>query len=74
MSKTTRFIVEIVTADDIVDDNEKIDMAQNIARAIVNEANNGMGITPVFSINRTNTEIVYVKEWYSDKQIIEHVS
>jgi hypothetical protein len=73
MSKTTRFIVEIVTADDIVDDNEKIDMAQNIARAIVNEANNGMGITPVFSINRTNTEIVYVKEWYSDKQIIEHV-
>ena len=74
MSKTTRFIVEIVTADDIVDDNEKIDMAQNIARAIVNEVNNGMGITPVFSINRTNTEIVYVKEWYSDKQIIEHVS
>jgi hypothetical protein len=48
-------------------------MALNIARAIVNEANNGMGITPVFSINRTNTEIVYVKEWYSDKQIIEHV-
>jgi hypothetical protein len=74
MSKTTRFIVEIVTADDIVDDNEKIDMALNIARAIVNEANNGMGITPVFSINRTNTEIVYVREWYSDKQIIEHVS
>jgi hypothetical protein len=73
MSKTTRFIVEIVTSDDIVDDNEKIDMALNIARAIVNEANNGMGITPVFSINRTNTEIVYVKEWYSDKQIIEHV-
>lgn len=72
MSKTTRFIVEIVTSDDIVDDNEKIDMALNIARAIVNEANNGMGITPVFSINRTNTEIVYVKEWYSDKQIIEH--
>jgi hypothetical protein len=73
MSKTTRFIVEIVTSDDIVDDNEKIDMALNIARAIVNEANNGMGITPVFSINRTNTEIVYVREWYSDKQIIEHV-
>lgn len=71
MSKTTRFIVEIVTADDIVDDNEKIDMAQNIARAIVNEANNGMGITPDYS--DTFTEIVYVKEWYSDKQIIEHV-
>jgi len=73
MSKTTRFIVEIVTADDIVDDNEKIDMAQNIARAIVNEVDYGAGITPVFSINRTNTEIVYVREWYSDKQIIEHV-
>lgn len=71
MSKTTKFIVEIVTGDKIIDDQCKDDMAQNIARAIVNEANNGMGITPDYS--DTFTEIVYVKEWYSDKQIIEHV-
>lgn len=71
MNKTTRFIVEIVTKDKIVNDQCKNEMAQNIANAIVNEANNGMGITPDYSY--TYTEIVYVKEWYSDKQIIEHV-
>jgi hypothetical protein len=70
MSKTTqRFIVEIVTEDPIYDDNEVNEMAQNIANAIVNEANT-KGIVPENS--ETFTKIVYVKGWYSDKQIIEH--
>ena len=72
MNRTTRFMVEIVTEDRIDDDNEKNEMAQNIADAIVSHANTaGMGIVPENS--ETFTKIVYVKEWYSDKQIIEHI-
>jgi hypothetical protein len=70
MSKTTRFMVEIVTEDKIVDDNEKNEMAQKIADALVHECRNGEGIVPEAS--ETFTKIIYVKEWYSDKQIIEH--
>ena len=70
---TTRFIVEIVTTDKIVSDEEKNEMAQNIANAIIHEINHGdVGIVPQLSDGYT--EIVYVKEWYSDKQIIEHIS
>ena len=69
MNTTQRFIVEIVTEDKITDDNEVNEMAQNIANAIVNHANTG-GIVPENS--ETFTKIVYVKGWYSDKQIIEH--
>ena len=67
---TTRFIVEIVASDEINTDAEKNEMAQNIANAIVYYANSN-GICPKRNI--AITEIVYVKEWYSDKQIIEHV-
>lgn len=67
---TTRFIVEIVTSDDIYTDAEKNEMAQNIADAIVKYAISD-AICPEDNI--AITEIVYVKEWYSDKQIIEHV-
>ena len=66
---TQRFIVEIVTQDKIVDDHEVNEMAQNIADAIVSHTNTA-GITPENS--ETFTKIVYVKGWYSDKQIIEH--
>lgn len=69
MSTTQRFIVEIVTEDKITDDNEINEMAQNIANGIVNQANTG-GIVPEDS--ETFTKIVYVKGWYSEKQIIEH--
>lgn len=69
MNKTQRFMVEIVTEDSINDDNEINEMAQNIADAIVSHANTS-GITPEDS--ETFTKIVYVKGWYSDKQIIEH--
>lgn len=67
---TTRFMVEIVTEDKIVDDNEKNEMAQKIADALVRECRSGEGIVPENS--ETFTKIIYVKEWYSDKQIIEH--
>ncbi len=68
-NKTTGFIVEIVSSEKIVSDYDKDEMAQRIANAIVNGAN-GFGIHPDGS--DAFTEIVYVKEWYSDRQIIEH--
>ena len=67
---TQRFIVEIVTEDKITDDNEVNEMAQNIADAIVSQSKTS-GIVPEDS--ETYTNIVYVKGWYSDKQIIEHI-
>lgn len=68
---TTRFILEIVTTHKIETDEEKNEMAQNIANALIHQVNHGdIGIVPKFSDGYT--EIVYVKEWYSDKQIIEH--
>ena len=66
---TTRFIVEIVSSEKITDDNDINEMAQRIANSILNGAN-GFGIHPDGS--DAYTEIVYVKGWYSDKQIIEH--
>ncbi len=71
MNTTQRFIVEIVTEDKISDDNEINEMAQNIADAIVEKCKHGeVGIVPENS--ETFTKAVYVKGWYSDKQIIEH--
>lgn len=69
MNKTVKFQVEIVVSDSITDDNELNEMAQNIATAIVSHANT-TGITPENS--EAFTEIVYVKEWYSNKPAIEH--
>jgi len=69
MSNTTRFIVEIVSSEKIVCDYDIDEMAQRIANAIVNGTN-------TFSIHPDGsdayTETVYVKGWYSDRQIIEH--
>jgi hypothetical protein len=67
--KTIAFIVEIQVSDKISDDNEINEMSQNIADAIVH-ASGTAGICPEAS--EAYTEIVYVKGWYSDKQIIEH--
>lgn len=69
MNTTQRFIVEIVTEDSITDNNEINEMAQNIADALLQHANNS-GLTPEDS--ETFTRVIYVKGWYSDKQIIEH--
>lgn len=70
MNRTTRFIIEVVTDDRIDSDIEKDEMAQNIANALVSECTDGDGITPEDS--ETFTKIIYVKEWYSDNQFIEH--
>ena len=71
MNTTQRFIVEIVTADKITDDNEVNEMALNIADAIADKCRHGeVGIAPENS--DTYVEIIYVKGWYQDKQIIEH--
>ena len=67
---TQSFIVEIITSEAIVGDDNINEMAQKIANAIVDAVNVGMGICPEDS--GAYTEIVYVKGWYSDKQIIEH--
>lgn len=69
MNNTQRFIVEIVTSQEITGDYYIDEMAQRIANAIVNGVND-FGICPDGSA--AHTEIVYVKGWYSDKQIIEH--
>lgn len=71
MSKTIRFQVDIIVSDKITGDIDLNEMSQNIANAIVKECQDGNGITP--HEGDAYTEIVYVKEWYSDKQIIEHV-
>lgn len=72
MNKTTRFMVEIITTETITDDKCKDEIAQNIANGIVHWANNGDGITPDYA--DAAVDIVYVKEWYSDTQIIEHIN
>ncbi len=68
-NNTTRFIVEIVSSEKITDDHDIDEMSQRIANAIVNGVND-FGIHPDGS--NAHTEIVYVKGWYSDRQIIEH--
>jgi hypothetical protein len=64
------FIVTIVTSENISDENQIDEMADNIARAISNEVNSGMGICPEDS--ETHTKTIYVKAWYSEKQVIKH--
>ncbi len=68
-NNTTKFIVEIVSSEKITDDHDIDEMSQRIANAIVNGVND-FGILSDGS--DAITEIVYVKGWYSDKQIIEH--
>ena len=67
---TQRFMVEIVTSEKITTDDDINEMAQKLAYAIV-DGTNGQGICP--EDGDAYTQIVYVKGWYSDKQIIEHV-
>ena len=70
MNYTQRFIVEIVSSEPIVGDDNIDEMAQKISIAIADAAN-GQGICPEDS--GAYTQIVYVKGWYSDKQFIQHV-
>ncbi len=68
MSKKLSFNVTLTFSDKITDDIEVMEIANNIARAIKNEANNGMGITTDFS--DAFTETIDVKPQFLDDSII----
>tara|TARA_R110000772_G_scaffold17348_3_gene48468 strand:+ start:803 stop:1018 length:216 start_codon:yes stop_codon:yes gene_type:complete len=70
MNKEVRFMVTLITSEKITSDDDINEMSQNIADAIVSHANTA-GITP--EVTDGFTEIVYVKGWYQDKEVIEHV-
>lgn len=70
MAKSILFQVELEFESNIEQDEDVIEVARNIARAIVAETR-GQGISPQNS--DTYLEIVRVKPWYLDKTIIEHV-
>jgi len=67
MSRKLTFTVTVEFADKVVDDNEVIEVAENIARAIVDESQSGMGIAPEES--ETFLESVEVKPVFLDKTI-----
>lgn len=70
MAKSILFQVELEFESNIEQDEDVIEVARNIARAIVAETR-GQGISP--QNGDTYLEIVRVKPWYLDKTIIEHV-
>lgn len=70
MNRETRFMVTIVSSDKITTDEDKKEMAQNIADAIVKQAQEGF-IAPENS--DVSAEIVYVTEWYQNDHVIEHI-
>jgi hypothetical protein len=67
MSKKLTFSVTLTFESAINDDNDILEIASNIARAIKNEADTGMGITTDFS--DTYTEKIEVKPQYLDEVI-----
>jgi len=70
MSKSVSFRVELEFESNIELDEDIMQIAQNIARAIVAETN-GEGIAP--QDGDTYLEIVRVTPQYLNKTIIEHV-
>ena len=72
MSKDLTFRVELTFNTKIVSDDEIMEIAHNIARAIKNEAENGVGISPEYSDNYT--EIIRVTPNYLNTTVIEHVN
>lgn len=67
MSKKLTFSVTLTFESAINDDNDILEIASNIARAIKNEANSGMGIVTDFS--DTYTEKIEVKPQYIDEVV-----
>jgi len=67
MSKKLTFSVTLTFESAINDDKDILEIASNIARAIKNEANTGMGITTDFS--DTYTEKIEVKPQYLDEVV-----
>lgn len=70
MAKDLSFRIELTFADKVDDDKDIMEIAQNIARAIVAETN-GQGIAP--QNGDTYLEIVRVTPQYLNKTVIEHV-
>lgn len=70
MAKSITFHVELTFESNIDQDEDVMQVAQNIARAIVAETN-GQGISP--QNGDTYLEIVRVTPQYLNKTIIEHV-
>lgn len=68
MSKSLNFNVTLTFESAINDDNDIIEIAKNIARAIENEVNNGHGITTDFS--DTYTESIRVTPQFLNETII----
>lgn len=67
MSKKLTFSVTLTFESAINDDNDILEIASNIARAIKSEAQNGHGITTDFS--DTYTERIEVKPQFIDETI-----
>lgn len=67
MSRKLTFSVTLTFESAINDDNDILEIAKNIARAIKNEANNGQGIVTDFS--DTYTERVEVTPQFIDETI-----
>jgi hypothetical protein len=67
MNKKLNFSVTVEFSDKITDDETIINIAKNIGRSIVEEANNGMGITPDYS--DTYTIAVSIKPQFIDETI-----
>jgi hypothetical protein len=70
MNKSISFRVELTFESNIERDEDIMNVAQNIARAIVAETN-GQGISP--QDGDTYLEVVRVTPWYLNKTVIEHV-
>jgi len=71
MSKILTFSVKLTFESEIVDDNEILEIAKNIARAIKDEAFHGMGIAP--DNCETYTKEVSVKPQFLDETITEKI-
>jgi hypothetical protein len=67
MSKKIQFTVSITFSEKVTDDQDILDIAKNIARAIKNEAVEGDGITTDFT--DAITREIEVKPQFSDETI-----
>jgi hypothetical protein len=71
MSRKIAFTVTLTFESKITDDKDILEIANNIARAIKNEANNGQGIVTDFS--DTYTETIMVKPIGMDEAVTINV-
>lgn len=72
MSRKLSFTVTLEFADKITDDQDILEIASNIARAIKREADSGDGIVTEFS--DTYTKSVLVKPQFLDEVITQQIA